>query len=332
MLCNLMSSPGRYVTLRPGNTASPTSATLVNTGPMTIFASLRAMLRRYNKRRRYIKRAVSVAKSRAASLYAPAGADKPFALGVMGIMKNEGLNIIEWLDHYFMAGAGRIYLIDNGSTDRTVEVAKSHPRIADIRIMELPEPHRQVEHYRTAISALRVLTDCEWLLIADLDEFWFSKQRLSLTAELAARDDLDLIYGRWTNFAASREDGHPASLRRELLLRRPELDQTINTKWICRTSAIASLKQVHIHKVFEVESARTIALDEIFQINHYQTQSRHYFQTVKMSRGDVLTNKADQVRDWTYFEQRNAGCDVKDTLLRDLLEAAERKTESAKAA
>ncbi|WP_233589071.1 hypothetical protein [Falsigemmobacter faecalis] len=203
---------------------------------------------------------------------------------------------------------------------------------ADIRIIELTKPYQQVRHYRATIQTFDILQDCDWLLIADLDEFWFSTRRLSLTAELQALEGLDLVYARPANFGACQGEGHPSSLRRELILRRAELCPPAISKWICRTVAIHVLSQVDLHKFHEIDSARTITMDDVFRMNHYQTQSRHYFETVKMSRGDSTTADWDRMRDWAYFDESNRGCDMEDTLLRDLLEAAEAEKHKTKAA
>jgi hypothetical protein len=77
-------------------------------------------------------------------------------LGVLAIMKNEALNLDEWVEHYLWMGAGPIWLIDNGSTDDSVTKARSWEARGKVRLIELPKPHRQRIHYWTAFRSFDI--------------------------------------------------------------------------------------------------------------------------------------------------------------------------------
>lgn len=243
----------------------------------------------------------------------------PVKLGLIGIMKNESLNLSEWLDHYFWIGVDIIFLIDNGSTDNSVKIAKGHKESDRIFLIRLPERHKQKEQYRSAFEYFNIKKRCEWLMIADLDEFWFEKSGKKLTDLLEEYDGIDVIYANWTVFGSSNKRDHPKNLRNELLLRRPRLGGHRSTKWICRLSALRHADQLHVHKIHRVDSSKTISDNVNLQINHYVTQSEYYFEKVKMSRGDVLNEQNDKIRDWSYFENYNRPCTIRETLLRDLI-------------
>lgn len=242
-------------------------------------------------------------------------------LGVLAIMKNEAMNIREWLDHYFWIGADRIFLIDNGSTDDSVALARAHPRSRDIEIIELPEPHQQNRHYWTALKSLGVRAKVDWLMMADLDEFWFLKAGRDIKRVFGQYQHVDLIYTNWAVFGSGGFDRHPESLRRDLIIRRPKLAAHENSKWIVRTAALKADEVVYNHKVRDIDSRRVISDNVELQLNHYVTQSREYFEAVKMTRGDVSKMESDAVRDWAYFDRYDAACSVEDTLLRDLIAA-----------
>ena len=65
----------------------------------------------------------------------------PYKLGVLGIMKNESLNIDEWISHYLAMGAAKIYLIDSGSTDDTVAKAHKWVNSGRVEIILRPVPY-----------------------------------------------------------------------------------------------------------------------------------------------------------------------------------------------
>lgn len=108
-------------------------------------------------------------------------------------------------------GAGRIYLIDNGSTDGSCAIAEQYALATGrVELIGLPEPWQQLAHYRTAIAALDIVNTCEWLLIADLDEFWFCKSPAdNLKGALSRFDRMDVIYANWFIFGSAGHIEHP---------------------------------------------------------------------------------------------------------------------------
>lgn len=223
-------------------------------------------------------------------------------LCVMAIVKNEALNIVEWIDHYFWQGASHLFIIDNGSRDSTTALIRSHPRSRDITLFDLPRPHRQAEHYRHVFRAARLRSRFQWMLVADADEFWFSPSGKSLPEVLHALRNYDLIYCNWTNFGSSGHESHPASLRKELIRCAPALETHDLSKWVVRTDAIRWPSQIRIHKVSGCRSTHVISENVQLRINHYTTQSLHYWTTVKMTRGDSFDPALEHSRDLAQFE------------------------------
>ena len=249
----------------------------------------------------------------------------PIQLGVLAIMKNETINIDEWIEHYLWMGAHRIYLIDNGSTDDTLHKAHVWKRTGRVNIIELPEKHKQVQHYWKAIKHFQIRRDCDWLLIADLDEFWFCPDGDSLAQALEEFQSYDVIYSNWVMFGSSGLIDQPQSVRQAFTHRKPELSPHINTKYICRTNILNRRSNIGVHKIKGADSARTISDVTRFQLNHYPIQSLSFFTSVKMTRGDVATSKSDNVRDLEYFHRYDDGCNEIDRKLADLLLATRRE-------
>ena len=249
------------------------------------------------------------------------GKNYPCALGVLGIMKNESMNLDEWVMHYRKLGAEKIYLIDNGSTDDTVAKAQVWVAKGVVDLIERPVQHLQVPHYWDAIKTFNIRKTCEWLLIADLDEFWFCPNGSTLAEKLKDFTAFDVIYGNWRNFGSSGLVDHPASIRTSFIHSNPRLTVHLNTKYFCRTSVIKSEKTIRIHKILGADSYRTVSDNENFNLFHYPSQSLEYFKAVKMTRGDVNTAKSDHVRGMDYFTAYDAPCTVENRILADLVQS-----------
>jgi hypothetical protein len=236
-------------------------------------------------------------------------------LGILGIMKNESMNILEWIEHYKNEGVTAIYLIDNGSTDDTILKLHNHIASGLVKLIELPEKHKQKQHYWTAIDHFKITEACQWLIVADIDEFWFCKDGTQLNDIWPQYHGYDVVYVNWSIFGSNGHDQHPSSLRKSLTKKQAHLASNMFTKWACRTSAIQSIDNIDIHKIIGACSSRTIADNQAFQINHYVTQSREYFAKVKMTRGDVIKALNDDVRDWAYFDRYDSPCTEIDEVL-----------------
>lgn len=252
-------------------------------------------------------------------------------LAVMGIFKNEELNIDEWVEHYLWQGASRIVLIDNGSTDATVEKMRAWTRRAPVTVYEMPRPHRQERHYRAAMRRSRLRAGAHWLLVADADEFWFPAGDETLAEALEDYRHYDVIYANCRYFGSGGHVRHPASLRRDLVSCSSRLALPDHTKWIARTDVLSRRGALRLHKVRGADSARTLTDNERFRLNHYITQSVEYFTTVKMVRGDAY-RAGNQSRTMGYFQKWEAGCDAEDRVLSERVAECQRLHFSGKAA
>lgn len=247
----------------------------------------------------------------------------------MTIVKNEALNMREWLDHYFWQGAAHIFVIDNGSTDATVQIVENHPNRVDITLFRLDRPYRQTEHYRHVFKTSKIKKRFRWLIISDADEFWFAKLGQGLPGALAELDDFDLVYCNWTIFGTSGHNAHPASLRSELKSCQPALGPHQFSKWAVKTDAIRRLSSIGIHKISGCRSSHTISDNERLQINHYFTQSMRYWTEVKMRRGDAFDPANDTARNMRMFDEIEAGCTVQDHLLAGLVRGSQHPSEAS---
>ena len=243
-------------------------------------------------------------------------------LAVMSIMKNETLNVDEWIAHYVWQGVDHLFIIDNGSTDDTVAKIEASPHRDRITLLRRPEPHRQGYHYRQTFRHERIKRRFQWLMVADADEFWFSGQDATLPAALERFEGFDVIYARWSQFGCPGQEAHPAGLRKSLTMRHAALGPHKATKWVVRTSAIGN-NALFIHKIRGACSSRTITDTDVLRVNHYMTQSQEFWRDVKMARGDASTPTGDTARTQDQFEEFNALSVLRDTVLADRLASSE---------
>ncbi|SHL36245.1 Glycosyl transferase family 2 [Roseovarius litoreus] len=237
-------------------------------------------------------------------------------LCVLGIVKNEVEAIDEWVEHYLWQGAAGIFVIDNGSDDGTLEALQKWVERGKVELIQLNKPHRQRQHYWTAIKAFRLRQRFEWLLIADADEFWFCRDGSTLQHKLDTLEGIDwvkLIYARWTLFGSSGHDEQPASIRKGFVHRQEAFGSLLHAKWICRTADLKRFGMLDIHRVRGICSSKTVMLDDIFQVNHYQIQSRSFYTRKKLTRGDVIS--ARNIRHIQNFEELDQRCTVRDDTL-----------------
>jgi hypothetical protein len=218
-------------------------------------------------------------------------------LCIVAIFKNEGLNMKEFLDHYEWQGVDHVYLIDNGSTDNGRDVLRPYERRGFATVVEKLEKFKHVDHINDLMREQDLKNRYEWIMTVDLDEFWYCKDR-SMTIKNVLRtldDTVSCVYTHWTVFGSNGLVKHPASLRHALVYGHARTD-AFEGKCIVRARRVARL-HVHYH---ELVPGSIVMVDNLrFALNHYMTQSREFWETVKMKRGD--SDNRDSNRDWDTF-------------------------------
>lgn len=273
-----------------------------------LFGKIRSEIKGWNRKRRQRR-----SKTRNPKI------EFAYKFGVLGIMKNEAMNIDEWVSHYLSVGAGKIFLIDNGSTDDTVAKAKIWVAKGVLELVEYTKSHNQPQHYWAAFMEMEIGQKCEWLLVADLDEFWFCPSGETIASCLDDFSGLDVIYANWRMFGSNGLEKHPMSIRHAFTNCAPGLSAHTERKYICRTSVVKGSGTLGIHVVSHACSSRTVSENERFHLNHYPIQSLEFFQIVKMTRGDASSSGSDRVRDMDYFNRYDAPCVGQDNLLANLV-------------
>ena len=231
---------------------------------------------------------------------------------MLSIFKNEETNIAEWIEHYIWQGADHFFLIDNNSRDAYFSHIQPYLNAGCVTLFKRSERYAQELHYNSIYNIYR--NTSEWIAIVDLDEFWFGTSA-PLVHFLHSHDTATSVYSHWKMFGSSGKIHHsPGTLRKEFTMAEKNLNP--HTKGIVRTKYVNNLK-VHQHEPFD---SKSIFEDIELRLNHYPIQSKRYFESNKMQRGDVASQNADRIRDWRYFESYDELCNITDTLLVTLME------------
>ena len=236
-------------------------------------------------------------------------------LGVLAIFKNESMGIREWIEHYLWQGVDTIVMLDNNSTDDWKGAING---IEDkVIILPAPEKHKQLENY-VNIGIPRIKAEgVNVLAILDLDEFMFGTDRKNLKQHadevFSKADRPSMISCFWNTFGSSGLEKQPKSIRKSFIHRKKGkcgdvksifwLDDVVDFTGVDPKTPRHKFYRginMHIAKV----SGRTDQCPAALQLNHYQIQSKEFFNSVKRIRGDGSTS-AYIPRNNAYFKSRD---------------------------
>jgi hypothetical protein len=219
-----------------------------------------------------------------------------------------------WIEHYLWQGVEHFYLIDNDSNDNPMDILQEYIDQGIVTYAFLPEKASQTKHYHTVFKNEDLKSKTYWLIVCDLDEFFFGVDK-KLKTKLSQLDNYyDYILCNWKMFGTDGNITHPADIRIDIVHRVNELNE--NTKYIFKTSIINDVTDINIHWLNTKIKRKRIA-NQLVQLNHYPIQSLDFFQKVKMTRGAADTN--ENVRDMNYFHKYNENMTCCDEILKNLI-------------
>ena len=240
-----------------------------------------------------------------------------YKLSMLSIFKNETMNLKVWLEHYIFQGVEKFYLIDNDSNDNPLSILQPYIDRGIVDYIFKPEKHKQVEHYKSTIIEKNIKKTTKWLVICDLDEFYYGYPDI-LYNTVDRYEMYDIIYSNWKLFGSSGYIKHPEDIRKSLLYREPNLNK--DTKYIVQIQNI-DIHSIDVHYIHN--NNKYIIENNNIKLNHYPIQSLEYFTKVKMTRGDVATYISDNVRDMDYFNRYDSKATYKDEELMSIVQKIE---------
>ena len=246
---------------------------------------------------------------------------------VGAIFKNESHILKEWIEHYYFHGVDHIYLINDNSTDNYLEILEPYINNNKITLYhtsnEFVEVSRQSEYYNYFFK--KHLDETIWLGIFDLDEFLYSPNDINIKNIIKNYELYDQLEINWVHFGSSGFKTQPDNVVQNFIYR-GEYNSLENgpkgrynsIKTIVKTSKCISLN-IHLHHCNGV--LKNISFDEKntpLLINHYAVQSKDYWETIKMTRGDCDKYYDSQgwERDLKLFEEMDVN-QIKDERLKE---------------
>jgi hypothetical protein len=241
-----------------------------------------------------------------------------YFLSVLSIFKNETMNLKIWLDHYIWQGVEHFYLIDNGSTDNPLRILQEYIDKNIVSYFYLPERHKQIEHYRKIFDEKKLKQKTEWLIVCDLDEFFYGVDHKLTTKIKSLNKFYDYIICNWQMFGSDGLIEQPLDIRTSIT----HCDNKLwnETKYIFKPKIIKDGSSIGIHFLVNVNIpvSRLRVANKLIKLNHYPIQSLEFFKKTKMNRGSASNKKNDNVRDMTYFKKydfRNINCEILKNLI-----------------
>ena len=244
-------------------------------------------------------------------------------LSVMAIFKNETMNLKLWLDHYLWQGVEHFYLIDNDSNDNPMDILQDYIEKGIVSYFFRPEKYKQVEHYRNIFDETNMKQKTEWLIICDLDEFFFGTE-YKLIHTLDEFSEYNVINTNSFFYGCDDNINHPKDIRISNIHRN---DDIINgNKYIFKPRIINDSSEIWIHWLvipdtfYKKNYKNQITNNTKIRLNHYQIQSLEYYQNIKMMRGDVSKLELENIRTMELFELYKKKAIIKDDILKNIIE------------
>jgi hypothetical protein len=247
-------------------------------------------------------------------------------VSILAIFKNEESFLHEWINHYICHGIDHIYLLNDQSTDNSVDIVMGHPYKDKITLLHTSlqdlydREWRQADMYNKYYKY--ILTETKWLGIFDLDEFCYSEQETDIKKIIRHYDRTkyqELIID-WYWFGSNGFMDQPKTITHSFTKRCRNLSKVIaknyfindrldtigyHYEWCCKsfakTALISSISH-HYNKFYAYGKTNYVSLGKdhnfsmnisdynIMFINHY-LGSYNYYMNNKVSRGSCNNNE-----------------------------------------
>jgi hypothetical protein len=214
-----------------------------------------------------------------------------YKLVVGALFKNESHILKEWVEHYLYHGVEHFFLIDDNSTDNSVDILQPYIKNGIITLFQEKCDYflgRQMYLYNKCIFPH--YKESEWLLMVDLDEFVWSPLHIDLRETLKMCSNIGQIQIHHTLYGSSGHIKQPESVVKHFTHRTYEESQPTNLKYFLHSTFEFTSLAVHnaFFKEPENEQNGTFLIlgPEYFIMNHYSCQSLEFWNNVKCVRGD----------------------------------------------
>lgn len=218
-------------------------------------------------------------------------------LSVGALFKNEGLILKEWIEHHLFHSIEHFYLINDQSTDNSVQVLQEYIDKGIVTLYNSSREYylgRQRDMYNEFILPNLTKKLTKWLLIIDLDEFMWSPIHIKLATLLKTCEHFGQIQVNHTLFGSNGYIEQPKTVVQSFTKRSKEQSTNSpngNFKYFVNSSYDFKSLNVHhasfVNKEYETQHSEFVLLGpEYFILNHYCVQSLEFWKKIKCTRGD----------------------------------------------
>jgi hypothetical protein len=241
-----------------------------------------------------------------------------YRFSVGALFKNEAHILKEWIEHYLHHGADHFFLIDDASTDASIDILTPYIEKGIVTLFREKCNYflgRQMHLYNKCIYPH--YKETEWLLMVDLDEFVWSPMNVNLYEVLKTCSEIGQIQMQQSLYGSNGHIIQPESI--VSYFTRRSLDEPTKSPGNLKYFINSKFEFTHfaIHSAFFREkenetNGRFLILDpSYFVLNHYSCQSREFWEQVKCTRGDGDHYRIRTMADFEELDQN----DVEDTRL-----------------
>jgi len=262
-------------------------------------------------------------------------------LSVASVFKNESWNLKEWILHYKHHGVDHIYLVNDFSDDDYMSILEPFIREGFVTLFQnnITEKYTGRQTDVNNRFFLPICNETQWIAQVDLDEFLYSPKTTDLKEILRKYEDYGTVETNWVWFNSNDHLTHPAGGLVQNFTSRAAFGDRV---WMTHRSRCAGSgqeepewfnlwapKQIantkfgvsnfNIHKIFTGGPTINLSFvgrpdDPEILNNHYQIQSRQFWEEIKMTRGALNNWYAANARGWHTFYSLDVG-DITDTTL-----------------
>jgi hypothetical protein len=233
-------------------------------------------------------------------------------IAVASMQRNESKYILEWFAYYLLQGVNKFIIYNHQSTDNTQDI---YERLKDAGYdIDIHYRTGYNVHYPMLEHALtQVLPEVDWLIFADMDEFYFSETGKTIREFLDANENFQgSAFGiNWCAFGSSGHQSDP-----ELVLASynhrgySDISTNHHYKSIVRGRGKAGKVLGTNPHIFTTDLGTYNLAGNLIpnwaghnpaepvvhiplRINHYQCKSWEYFKTIKQARGSTADRAPD---------------------------------------
>ena len=225
--------------------------------------------------------------------YTPEYTGTKYTISIGCMFKNEAWAMVEWVEHHLRHGVDHFFMINDSSTDNSVELLQTYIDKGIVTLFNTDWKYywgRQRDLYNHYL--LPILKQTQWLIILDLDEFFWSKTYTNLKDAFACCSHLGQIQFQWRMFGSNNHDKQPTSII-EGFTRRQDCELAYNDVWSLKYAVNSNFEfdrfDIH-HASFankdQEQNHWQIIGEPVFALHHYCCQSREFWNKIKCTRGD----------------------------------------------